>query len=200
MKALKVIHHEFGTISLKTKCISNGIFAHLGTTVELRNLLFSAFGGKSITITSLDKTSSLFKKFCRLSEKYNLRGNISMFARSDRKIHESNSIGICSYLAESSDCNSEAVIEYSIISNAHIGAMSVVSHVDQHFGNGLSVSSHVMIQQVSLQKIFVVPAPVSYMYDAYSLLVLGISDDTKTEFKDDNATICGQKWVIFMQV
>lgn len=197
--AVRDIYSVFQDIPLFSISVKNGIFAHLGTTEELKSLVLSAYSKLSVSTGSVE--SVLTKKFNRLANKYKLQPSVKS------RGHFAGDVSIGSYKDDGGVSYRGSLIEYSILSGSYsIGSNSVVSHIRQDFGRHLRIRNGFIIQQVPLLEIPLnglmqtdSDSPMSPT-SGYILMLLALQDDVKVDHEDPLATICGHRWDTFFQV
>ena len=174
--------HQFPLYSM---VIIDGRFSHLGTSAELLELL---------TSTQPEKLSILKSKIDFFRQKLNLRQRVASAivpttssASSEDDVIEG--VVVNCLVGDGVRTGRKSMLEHCILSGSCvIGANSVVSHVFGPFGRDLVVEDGIMVQLVPLRDTY-----------SYVLLVLGVADNVKADWRSEGATICGTSWGNLLQ-
>lgn len=200
--ALRHLLSVFAEIPLFSVCVNHGLFAHLGTTAELKQLIFSCYAkeiNEERDIFPKNKlnefaATSLDDKMKKIAKKYRLRPEVLSSPH-----HCEGIVSIGTHLGPLGNVNNRTLVEYSILSgNYKIGENSVVSYVLEEIGTSLELEDCMILQQVPLrQSTGQIFGKVSAPYKPYALLLLGMNDDVKLKYSCAGATICGRAWSKF---
>lgn len=202
--------------SLHVISVFDGIFIHLGTTLEFLELITFDSNGQDLKTANSHHQSSVVttqkqRNLQILQNKYPFRRMIAseIFpigsptrlsnVLSQSVIIGSIIIGPSNSLPETenpphSPCS---FVEYSILSGSiNLGNRSIVSHVSEAFGKDLRVLDDMVVQQIPLQSSYnnsTTDNPIVH-------IVYNINDDIKANYKKSNATFCGVSWMKFLEV
>lgn len=195
-KAVRILLEKFAMIPLFSACVISGLFAHLGTTGELKALLNSCYNVTEAETGSsvVDIKQSLNRK--KLAEKYHLVPNVL-------SVSNHGVVTIGSYLGSDGHIITNSIVEYSVLSGDYsVGEASFISYVNEDFGRGLKLGKAMLLQQVALERgDMLYPVEITEQgHFAFVAILLAVEDDVKADFKLPTATICGNSWSCFFSV
>lgn len=193
-RALRMILEFFGEIPLTVSNVISGIFSHLGTTEELKNLLLSSsLRGVNFKDSTVAKEP---RKLAQLAKKYSLESSVLSQGASRADI-----VTVVSYLGPRGSVGTSTMVEYSLLTgNYSIGENSVVSYLRNNLGDGLVLNKNLILQQVPLRLHETTTHQFPSCYIRFALLLLSVTDDVKAQFRRPDATVCGNPWSNFFSV
>jgi hypothetical protein len=193
--------HEF---SLYVVSVFDGIFLHLGTSLEYLDLVTTPSPEEPADTSTM--VNQRLKHLQAMRLKYGCKHTVCSIIE---VLQSQSSTLVCSIVQSSSQgsIGKGSLVEYSILyGNFSIGSKCILSNISDTFGENIIAYDQMMIQQVplahdALSKItaaagFRVDSQVEYLVH----IVLGVGDDIKASYSKADATICGVRWPRFFSV
>lgn len=215
-KSLPLLWTALQNVPLYNLAVESGMFAHLGTSAELLEMLNCShdFGRRTALESGASRNSA---KLLAFANKYDLQPEIKQsrsyiaaaaFEANANLIRQS--VAINSIIEGAGEvCGPNSCIEHSmLLGNVAIGAGSVVSHVHGPLAINLSVPNDTMVQMIPLNT-SALRHFCEKTYNGYDaavgveqlvvLLTLGVHDDIKIPFEAPGATVCGVTWQVVFE-
>ena len=220
--ALAVVWETLKTTPLQMILAPSGKFEHLGTTAEVLQLLAqqsNAFAyalntnvntGDSEQPSPSKKPRTEDNKLQRFAYKYGLRSSVDsnvshplrgvVVINSTVSTQQSRPLEKVLPASLSASEASGVLLEHSLLVDMTVlPSSAVVSHLCAPLGRDLRAQNDVMMQQIYLKQAH---DSSSNAVDGvpFTLLILGIHDDTKVHFSSSASTLCGASWDKLFQV
>ena len=177
-KALFQIWSSFKDVSLYAVIIKSGKFAHLGTSAELLDL---------VTYTALQNNLKLAFFFDKLRLERIIGSRV--FGESLNRIE---GVVVNSLIGSAVCTKISSMVEHSILTgDTSLGSNSIVSYLHGDLGHDLKVADNTMLQLIRLKSKY------PLILHPHCLVILGLYDDTKSDYSKSKSTFLGRPWDTF---